>query len=67
MKPSEWLHRFSPTFVDCGVHDLLALRLMAAYVAPVSPRLARLLRRPWRRLAGDMAVLGHGEILTVPW
>lgn len=57
---------FSPTFVDCGVHDLLALQLMARYVKPVSPRLATLLRRPWRRLAGDMAVLGKGEILTVP-
>jgi len=57
---------FSPTFVDCGVHDLLALRLMARYVIAVSPRLATLLRRPWRRLAGDMAVLGKGEILTVP-
>jgi formylmethanofuran dehydrogenase subunit C len=57
---------FSPTFVDCGVYDLLALRLMARYVTPVSRRLATLLRRPWRRLAGDMAVLGKGEIFTVP-
>ncbi len=52
----------SPTFVDCGMHELIALRLMAAFVGRYSARAARLLQRPLRRLAGDMAVLGKGEI-----
>jgi formylmethanofuran dehydrogenase subunit C len=56
----------SPTFVDCGVHDLVALRLMGAFVAAHSAKLAPLLRRPLRRFAGDMAVLGKGEIFTKP-
>jgi formylmethanofuran dehydrogenase subunit C len=52
----------SPTFADCGVHDFEANALMAAYIKPYSPALADALRRPWRRLAGDMAVTGKGEI-----
>jgi formylmethanofuran dehydrogenase subunit C len=54
----------SPTFVDCGVHELVALRLMGAFVGTHSARLASLLRRPLRRFAGDMAVLGKGEIFS---
>jgi formylmethanofuran dehydrogenase subunit C len=57
--------QWSPTFVDCGVHDLLAAKLMAAFVQSFNPRLASTLRRSLRRLAGDMAVLGKGEILCV--
>jgi formylmethanofuran dehydrogenase subunit C len=53
----------SPTFADCGEHDLVAARLLAAYIAEASAKLARLFRRPLRRLAGDMAALGKGEIL----
>ena len=53
----------SPGFVDCGQHQLVALRLMAAFVRSHSRRAAALLERPLRRLAGDMAVLGRGEIL----
>jgi formylmethanofuran dehydrogenase subunit C len=52
----------SPTFVDCGEHQLVASRLMAAYVGAVSARLGRLFRKPLRRLAGDLAALGKGEI-----
>jgi len=52
----------SPTFVDCGRHDLLAMRLWAGFIDPYSRRAAVLLRRPLQRLAGDMAVLGKGEI-----
>lgn len=52
----------SPTFVDCGVHQLLANRFMAAMVESYSKRAAKLMRRPLRRLAGDMAMLGKGEI-----
>jgi formylmethanofuran dehydrogenase subunit C len=52
----------SPTFLDCGVHDLVAMRLMAAFVKDYSAAAASALRSPLRRLAGDMAVLGKGEI-----
>ena len=52
----------SPTFVDCGVHDLVAARLLADFVRPYSARAAAVFRSPLRRLAGDMAVLGKGEI-----
>jgi formylmethanofuran dehydrogenase subunit C len=54
---------FSPTFGDCGEHDLVAARLLADYIAPASTKLARMFRRPLRRFAGDMAALGKGEIL----
>jgi formylmethanofuran dehydrogenase subunit C len=53
----------SPTFVDCGVHDLVAMRLMAAFVKAQSAAAAAAFRLPVRRFAGDMAVLGKGEIL----
>jgi formylmethanofuran dehydrogenase subunit C len=53
----------SPTFGDCGEHDLVAARLLAGYVAQASAKLARLFRRPLRRLAGDLAAVGKGEIL----
>jgi formylmethanofuran dehydrogenase subunit C len=52
----------SPTFVDCGIHDLVAMRLLAAHARPYSAPIATLLRRPLRRLAGDMAVMGKGEL-----
>jgi formylmethanofuran dehydrogenase subunit C len=53
----------SPTFADCGMHELIALRLLATFAARYSKRAARLLQRPLRRLAGDMSVLGKGEML----
>jgi formylmethanofuran dehydrogenase subunit C len=53
----------SPTFADCGEHDLVAARLLANYVAHWSTKLAILFRRPLTRLAGDLAALGKGEIL----
>lgn len=52
----------SPTFVDCGVHELLANRFMATMIESYSKSAAKLMRRPLRRFAGDMAVLGKGEI-----
>ena len=54
---------FSPTFGDCGEYELVAARLLADYVAQASAKLAGLFRRPLRRLAGDLAALGKGEIL----
>jgi formylmethanofuran dehydrogenase subunit C len=52
----------SPTFADCGVHHLVAMRLMADFVKPHSKGAAALLDQPLRRFAGDMAVSGHGEV-----
>ncbi len=52
----------SPTFADCGEYELVAARLLANYVAQSSAKLAELFRRPLRRLAGDLAALGKGEI-----
>src|SRR5262249_43363238 len=54
----------SPTFVDCGAHELLALRLLAEFISRYSKGLTPILRRPLRRLAGDMAATGKGEIFT---
>ncbi len=51
-----------PSFLDCGVQDLVILRLLAKFIASASPRAAALLRAPMRRFAGDMAVLGKGEV-----
>jgi formylmethanofuran dehydrogenase subunit C len=53
-----------PTFVDCGVHDLVAMRVMAAHIRQFSTKSAALLGRQLRRYVGDMALLGKGEILT---
>jgi formylmethanofuran dehydrogenase subunit C len=55
----------SPTFVDCGVYDLVAMRLMAAFIKRHSAAAAAAFRLPLRRFAGDMAVLGKGEIFAV--
>lgn len=52
----------SPTFADCGVHDLVANALLAGFVRPFSRDLAAILTCPLRRLLGDMAVIGRGEI-----
>jgi formylmethanofuran dehydrogenase subunit C len=52
----------APTFGDCGVYELTAARLLAGSIQAASPRIARLFRRPLRRLAGDLAALGKGEI-----
>jgi formylmethanofuran dehydrogenase subunit C len=54
---------FSPTFGDCGEHDLVAAKLLSNYIAQTSVKLASLFRQPLRRLAGDLAALGKGEIL----
>jgi formylmethanofuran dehydrogenase subunit C len=54
----------SPTFVDCGEYEFVAMRWLAAMIEPYSKGAAALLRRPFTRFAGDMAVLGKGEILV---
>jgi formylmethanofuran dehydrogenase subunit C len=45
--------RLLPTFVDCGSHELNFLRLLDRELAQALGR----------RLAGDMATIGKGEIL----
>jgi len=54
----------SPTFVDCGMHALIAMRLMRNFITTYSKGTAVLLDRSLRRYAGDMAVLGKGELFT---
>ena len=54
----------SPTFVDCGSHELVAMRLMAEFAGRYSKRAASMVSGRLRRLAGDMAVLGKGELFV---
>jgi formylmethanofuran dehydrogenase subunit C len=56
----------SPTFIDCGVHNLVAARLMAGFIGEYSARAAEFFNRPLLRFAGDMAALGKGEIFARP-
>lgn len=53
-----------PTFADCGRHDLVALRLidrfLAAQLGPLAPPP---LPASVRKLMGDLATIGKGEIL----
>lgn len=55
--------RVSSTFVDHGVHDLIFQRLLARHVATLG--LDALARRlgPLRRMTGDRAIGGRGELL----
>jgi formylmethanofuran dehydrogenase subunit C len=53
----------SPTFADCGEFELVAIRMLANSVARTSAKLGRRFRGPIRRMAGDLAALGKGEIL----
>jgi formylmethanofuran dehydrogenase subunit C len=53
-----------PTFVDSGTHELLAIHLLAVFVNTYSTAFGPILRRSLRRLQGDMAVAGKGEIFT---
>ncbi len=52
----------TPTFVDCGVFELVAAQLLATFISTTSVRLGAAFRGPLRRYAGDMAALGKGEI-----
>lgn len=53
-----------PTFADCGKHDLTILRILNRYMADTLGTLApKPLPGLVRRLAGDMAAIGKGEIL----
>ncbi|MBV9568780.1 MAG: formylmethanofuran dehydrogenase subunit C [Hyphomicrobiales bacterium] len=52
----------SPTFCDCGSHRLVAAALLGVELERLGLGFARKLKRPVRRLAGDMAIAGKGEI-----
>jgi formylmethanofuran dehydrogenase subunit C len=54
----------SPTFLPCGVFDFGFTRLFAERLKPESGAAARLLKGSFERHAGDMAVLGKGEVLV---
>jgi formylmethanofuran dehydrogenase subunit C len=53
-----------PTFVDCGRHDLVILRILTRHMNDtLGPWAPKPLPPVVRRLAGDMATVGKGEIL----
>lgn len=58
------VERLLPTFVDCGRHDLLVTRILARYLAkelgPLAPKPLPVIVR---KIGGDMATIGKGEIL----
>lgn len=60
----EGCDELSPTFLDCGVHDLVTMRLLSEFLKQHTASSIAVLRSPLRRLAGDMAVLGKGEIFV---
>ncbi len=52
-------------FVDCGVHELVVLRLLARELARLGVEALAARIGPLRRFMGDGAVSGRGEILIV--
>jgi formylmethanofuran dehydrogenase subunit C len=52
----------SPTFIDTGVHELVALRLVARWLIEEGIEGGSLAAARLRRLVGDTATLGKGEI-----
>ena len=54
----------TPTFVDTGAHELVAMRLIARWLIEAGIEGGSLLASPLRRLAGDTAVLGKGELFV---
>jgi formylmethanofuran dehydrogenase subunit C len=56
--------QFSPTFQDCGLCDLAFLRLLERHLAEAAPKPRLKFKHPLRRFAGDLAVLGKGEIFV---
>ena len=53
-----------PTFVDCGSFASSFPAVFGRFLLPESRSTARFFRAPLRRFAGDMAVLGKGEIFV---
>lgn len=54
----------SPTFLPSGTFPFGFTRLFADHLRAESRAAARLLRGSFQRYAGDMAVLGKGEVLV---
>jgi formylmethanofuran dehydrogenase subunit C len=52
----------SPTFIDTGVHEMIALGLIARWLVRNGIEAEPLVSRQFRRLLGDTAVLGKGEM-----
>jgi formylmethanofuran dehydrogenase subunit C len=52
-----------PTFVDCGDHELVMLRVLSRYLVAQAGESFALPSARARRLQGDMATIGRGEIL----
>ena len=58
------VERLLPTFADCGVHDLLILRIIARHLKQaLGPLAPPPMPVKVRKIAGDLATLGKGEIL----
>jgi formylmethanofuran dehydrogenase subunit C len=56
--------RLLSTFADCGVHDLVILRVMArAWARELGPLAPKPFPLIVRRFAGDLAAIGKGELL----
>lgn len=54
----------APTFIDTGMHELVALRLIARWLIDEGIEGGSLAAARLRRLVGDTAVLGKGEIFV---
>jgi formylmethanofuran dehydrogenase subunit C len=52
----------APTFIDTGVHELVAMRLIARWLIDEGIEGGSLLAFRLRRLVGDTSVLGKGEV-----
>jgi formylmethanofuran dehydrogenase subunit C len=56
----------APTFIDTGAHELVAVRLMARWLVEEGIERGADLSARLRRLAGDTAVHGKGELFLPP-
>jgi formylmethanofuran dehydrogenase subunit C len=54
----------TPTFIDTGVHELVAMRLVARWLIDEGIEGGSLLAARLTRLVGDTAVIGKGEIFV---
>ena len=52
----------SPTFIDCGAHNLVFASVFSRLLRQDSKGAADLLAKRLRRFGGDTAVLGKGEL-----
>lgn len=58
------VERLLPTFVDCGKHDLVIVRIIWCQLArALAERAPKAMPLFVRKIGGDMATIGRGEIL----